>query len=104
MDAKADRARKGTLCINMYMRSVRVGGHRGEGCRVRICVSNRPNERARRTSRVAASRIRDEGLQKGPLNRRSLPLHRILISAASRSSVRLSMNKKMHRTRHTTPH
>jgi len=87
--------------INMYTRRCAREGGRGGLQGADLCVkpTDRPIDRA---AGAAASRIRDAGeegggrrLQKGPFNRRSLPLHRILISAAtSRSPVRLSTDMK----------
>jgi len=81
------------------------GGGGLQGADLCVKPTDRSTERpalpAARCSFADSRRERERGgrgswrLRKGPLNRRSLPLHRILISAAtSRSSVRLSTDMK----------
>lgn len=83
-------------CINMYVYAKYA--HEGDGgersAQSRTYVKNRSTDRSHPRGFVTENRFR-----RGPsLNRRS-SLHWILISATmSRSSVRLSTDKKMHRT------
>jgi hypothetical protein len=110
VDARAGRARRGRgarLCINMYTRQcARRGLGEGEGVRGSVCQTDRPTIDRAAALQLRGVATREGGLRKGPLNRRSLPLHRILISATtSRSSVRLSTDmKKKHTPAHTRTH